>query len=113
MRFDTGESWFGVRLLALGWSGFFVGQFAWFANFLLFTAWAALYCRARKVAFGFAIVALLLASQTWALFGQQLPADEGGVNHFMLTAFLPGCYVWMASMAAAVIASLWPPRGLH
>lgn len=113
LAFDNGDYWLGARILALGWSGLFVGQFAWFANLALLASWATLYRRMRIATLVLSLGALAVSCDTWTLYGQRLPTDEGGVNHFMLTAILPGCYVWMSSMVVVLVGVLWPRPRLH
>jgi hypothetical protein len=57
--------------------------------------------------------ALLVASHAWALFGQEIPGDEGGVTHYRLQSFHAGFYLWLASfliLAASLAVLLWRRR---
>jgi hypothetical protein len=103
---DRTQTMRGVEVLALGWQGLLIGQFAWFANgpwlISLFLVWFRRPLTAAVLAF----LAFALAQDTWRLFGQEIPADEGGVNQFYLERLGPGAYLWMASIALVVVGAL-------
>ena len=96
------QSWYGGMIFLLGWMGALVGQFGWFANLLLLGSWVSAGFRWRPGAVLFAVGALLIAAQSFALFGEAIPADEGGVNKLVLTHFMPGFYFWIASIVIAL-----------
>jgi hypothetical protein len=102
----TEQSWFGGAIFLLGWMGALVGQFGWFANLLLLGSWISFGFRWRRAAILLAGGALLLAAQTFALFGEAIPADEGGVNKLTLTHFMPGFYFWIASIVIALVGGI-------
>jgi len=89
----------GGNVLAVGWSGIFAGVVAWYANPVWLFGIIMAYIGRPKLAAIAGLVALAIAGTTFSLFGQQLPADEGGVNHMSLTRTLVGCYVWLAGLA--------------
>jgi hypothetical protein len=89
----------GANVLAVGWSGIFAGVFGWYANPVWSLGLVMGFIGKPKFAAIAGIVALVIGCTTFALFGESLPADEGGVNHMTLTRTLTGCYVWMASLA--------------
>jgi len=97
------ENWYGIEALLLGWQGFFVEQFGWFANPILFLAYILVLFRQFMIACVFAIAALLIALRSSAIIGQQVPADEGNVNHLLVTGFGIGYKIWLASIIAAVV----------
>jgi hypothetical protein len=41
------------------------------------------------------------------LIGRELPGDEGNVTKTAVIRFLPGCYVWIASLVALPISALF------
>jgi hypothetical protein len=98
----TEQSWCGGLVFLHGWKGPIVGQFAWFANLFLFGSWMSAGFRWRPGAVLFAAGALLIAAQSFALFGEAIPADEGGFNKLTLTRLMPGFYVWIASIVIAL-----------
>jgi len=98
--------WYGGTVFLVGWMAALVGQLAWFANLLLFGSWISLIFRSRFGAVVFSLVALLIASQTYTLFGDPLPADEGGVNKMALTHILPGFYFWLSSIIISVMGGV-------
>ena len=96
----------GLRALAVGWSGIFAAVFGWYANpfWALGLLLAAL--RQSKAAGVAGLVALAVAATTFADIGRELPGDEGGVTHTAIIRLLPGCYVWMAALAALPATAL-------
>lgn len=94
----TDTQW-GANILAVGWSGIFAGVTAWYANPVWLLALVLAWFRKPTLAAVAGLVPIGIAATTFSLFGQVLPADEGNVNHMTLIRLLPGCYVWMASLA--------------
>jgi hypothetical protein len=88
----------GANVLAVGWSGIFAGVIAWYANPVWLFGLIMAYIGKPKWAAIAGVIALLIGCTTFSLFGQELPADEGGVNHMTLTRTLAGCYVWLVSL---------------
>ncbi|HXH03281.1 MAG TPA: hypothetical protein VNN09_08165 [Candidatus Competibacteraceae bacterium] len=99
----------GLNLLALGWLGVLVLQFAWLANPLLWLAWTLLLLRRRRGAALCAGLALVVATDTLRLFHTPLPADISGGNHQQLQALAIGFWLWLASMAVVPLAALLRP----
>ncbi|MEO6993964.1 MAG: hypothetical protein ABI273_10065 [Lacunisphaera sp.] len=104
---------FGLRALAVGWSGLFAWIFTWFAN----PAWllGVIFMSRRKPtpAVIFAVVAIALAGTTFSVIGRELPADEGGVTKMTVIKLLPGCYVWMASLVTLPFAVFFKRPAEH
>ena len=105
---DSKDVLSGINVLAVGWSGIFAGVIAWYANVLWVIGLVLGLLGKPKLAAVAGVLALLTGCTTFSLFGQQLPADEGGVNHMSLTRTLPGCYVWLASLAVAPVVVFFP-----
>jgi hypothetical protein len=100
------HSWYGVEALGLGVLGVFIGQFGWFANPLLLLSYVLVLFRRFIAASIFALVAVAVATHSFSLFHQHIPADEGDVNHLDAKAFGIGFYFWAASLLAAVLVPL-------
>lgn len=108
LGFDK-QTWPGYQVAMIGGMGVLLGQFGWLANLPLFAAWVLLglgKVRAGRIC---ALAALLIAAHTFTLFGQNVPMDEGGMNHMRLQTLLPGFYLWIASILTALIGSWWVP----
>jgi hypothetical protein len=93
----------GANILAVGWSGIFAGIPGWYAN--LFWVLGLVLGFLRKPigqpwwAAGAGVLGLLIACSAFKMLGQTIPGDEGDVTHLTLVRFLPGFYVWIASLA--------------
>ncbi len=99
MSQKSDPTWYGLRILVLGWLGILVGQFAWLANPLWLIGLITFVLRkwlATLIVLGFS---LLFALNTLLLFGIPLPADESNVNHTSLVRLRIGFYLWLASIA--------------
>jgi hypothetical protein len=98
----------GLRALAVGWSGIFAGVLAWYANpiWLIGIFFAAL--RKPGLVLIATIIALGLACTVFSAVGRELPGDEGNVTKTTISRLLPGCFVWMASLAALPLAAMFP-----
>jgi hypothetical protein len=99
--------WLGLHILVIGWTAFFVGQFAWFANCLLLLAAVMLLLRRWLTTVVILLIALPFAAQTFMLLGQDLPADEAGVNRMHVTGIGTGYYFWLASLIVPIPGALW------
>jgi len=100
------ERWYGIEALLLGWQGAFVGQFGWFANPVLLAAGVLILFRRFLAGAVVAAVAVIVAAHSPFILHQQVPGDEGNVNHLEVTAFGVGFYLWGASLVAAMVVSL-------
>ena len=95
------ESVDGAMVLMIGGLGVFMGQFAWFANPLLFVV--LLLCLSSRMYplllrwSGGLLVLLTISAAFWS----DIP-DDAGSN--IVERFLPGYWLWMATMG---IAGLW------
>lgn len=100
---DGFEVWDGGEVLCLGWLGFFLGQFAWLANWPLLASAVLLFFRKRTPSVICAGVALLISLNTFTLFGIEIPGDEGGVNKLFLKSLREGTWLWFASILVMLI----------
>jgi hypothetical protein len=104
---DAKDVLIGINVLAVGWSGIFAGVFGWYANPVALLALGLGFFGKPKWAAIAGLVALLVGCTTFSMFGRDLPADEGGVNHMTLSRTLAGCYVWLASLAVLPLLVLF------
>jgi hypothetical protein len=98
--------WFAASALALltlvlGVTG---GYLLWFANPLLFVAWTLILLRRRPAALWFAVSALAFGI---AFLGQKT-VETGAIGSdgpMEVTGYKEGYWLWLASMAVAVVAA--------
>ena len=88
----------------IGWLGPDDGIVAWFANPMILFAWILMVFRPlRWVAFGTALVALILALSF--LLNTEVTKDEAG--HIEdITGYAVGYWLWLASMVVAILGSV-------
>src|SRR4030095_11120602 len=101
---------YGLRALAVGWSGIFAWVLAWYANPCWFLSLVLGFFRRPIAAALVGVVAVALAATTFKVVGRELPGDEGNVTRTTVIRLLPGCYLWMASMALLPLAAFFPNR---
>ena len=89
----------GFSALVIGWMGPLYGQFAWYANPLLFFAALALLLRFWKTSIVLIVLTLLLAMNTFQLSTQEIPVDEAltATEHMQSVAI--GFYLWITSIS--------------
>jgi dolichol kinase len=98
---------FGLRALAVGWSGIFAGVVAWYANpFWLLGLILSLLRKPIPAAIA-GLIAVAISLTVFTLIGRELPGDEGNVTKTAVIRFLPGCYVWIASLVALPVSALF------
>ncbi len=98
--------WPGLQILAIGWLGVLVGQFAWLANPLWMAGMLFFVFRKWMVTLIFSGPALLFALNTLTMFVTELPADEAGINTFHLVRLRIGFYLWLASLLVLFAGAL-------
>jgi len=108
MVFDK-ETWLGIQVLVLGWQGFFLGQFAWFANLFWLLSLLLVLLRRWVLALVATLLAILVALDALSFFGTKVPLDEAFVNTMVFHSYHLGFYSWVASIAAVGIgaAVMW------
>lgn len=97
----------GVLVLGIGWMGAAQGQFGWFANFGILTAMILLLV-GRRVPL---LAALLFVFPTAlcainALFWREVPNSNIGHGMVGISRFAAGYWMWLAVVAASVLAML-------
>jgi hypothetical protein len=100
------ENWPGIQVLAIGWLGGFLYQFAWYANLPLLLALILLLLRRWVGVLVSGVLALLLAMNTFLLYSQRVPANEGGTSYLHLVQVKIGFYFWVLSILALCVGAL-------
>ena len=98
--------WFGFRVLVIGWLGLLIGQFGWLANFPFLIGMILLLCRRWVGALLCAVLALLLALNTFLLYRQNIPVDEAATRYQNLDHLSYGFYLWLLSILALGVGAL-------
>jgi len=103
LTFNDGNGlvdWPGYQCLMMGILAPLVFQFAEFSNYLYFISLILLMINKRRLAFWLSVVALVNSFNTFLLYFQNLPQNEGGVGAPLKFLYPQiGFYVWFASMA--------------
>lgn len=99
MSQKSDPTWYGLRILVLGWMGILAGQFAWLANPLWLLGLITFALRKWLVTLIVLGFSLLFAANTLLIFVMPLPADESNINHTSLVRLRIGFYLWLASIA--------------
>jgi hypothetical protein len=94
-----GETWFGWAVLLLGWLGFFLGQFAWLANFLFAAAIIMLIRGRPPLVWGLMIGVLTSLLALHALSWNFVYQTGGGTGPIL--AYGSGYYLWILVTFAA------------
>jgi hypothetical protein len=97
----------GLRALAIGWSGLFAGVMAWYANPFWLTGIVLGFARKPLLAALAGVIAIAIALTTFSLVGRELPGDESNVTRMTVIRLLPGCYVWLSSLATLILSALF------
>lgn len=103
-RAENPRAWAnGFGLLMTGWLGVLVGVMAWVANPTLLIAWLAMWSpNHKRYSIGASAIALLLALSF--LKHESIVADEAG-NRSMITGYGIGLWLWISSIAVALVGS--------
>jgi hypothetical protein len=96
------QNWFGIAVLLMGWMGIFFGQIGWFANLLLPIGWVCLLFRRWIAAAIVGVLALVVAANTFFLYVQDVPGDEGGTTTLVFQHPHVGFYFWVASIVELI-----------
>jgi hypothetical protein len=100
----------GYEAALLGWQALFAGNFGWIANLPFAVSLGFVLTGSWKPAAVCSGLALLLALDSLLLMGDRIKADESGLNHMVLNRLHIGFYLWVASMAIVLLASIWLRR---
>jgi len=96
----------GLSALVIGWMAPLYGQFAWYANPLLFFGALALLLRFWKTSIVFVILALFIAMDTFQLSAQEIPVNEGLTATEHLQSVQAGFYLWLASIVVIGLGAI-------
>ena len=94
----------GSGLLLVGCLGVFVGAFAWLANPLLVATWALTFSRPPRAG-ALACAAASLAFALSFLLHHEIML-EGSGKYSRITGYGPGYWLWVASIATALVGCL-------
>jgi hypothetical protein len=86
---------FGVLALFYGPLVVLIGQFAWFANPVWLIALLLVLAGRLRAGIVASLLAFVVATHAWALFGREIPGDEGGVTKYYLKSMQIGFYLWL------------------
>jgi hypothetical protein len=100
----------GYEAALLGWQALFVGNFGWIANLPLAVSLVFVLTGSWRPAAVCSGIALLLALDSLLLMGDRIKADESGLTHMVLSRLHLGFYLWIASIAAVLLGSIWLRR---
>ncbi len=108
LAFESGNEphWFGAQILLMGLMGIFIGQFAWFANPLLWLAWLACLLRWWIASAIIAMLGLVVALSSFLIVGASIPMDEAAVRKETVSFLHAGFYVWLLAFLVAVAAPI-------
>jgi len=84
--------------------GIFFGIIAWFANPLWVVALLLVSFKWVKAALAVSLASLAIAFTTFLAMGKDLAVWESDIYHQHPSALLPGCFLWMASLAVVPLA---------
>lgn len=93
----------GWWLLAFGWSGVFILQFAWLANPLLWGAWILILARRWGLAMILGILAFFVGLNTFTVSG--IPPFPPAVSSIPVSGLGIGAYVWFGSIIAIITSA--------
>ena len=96
----------GAAELAGGWIGILGGVVTWYANPFWALAVLFAFLRMRITAAVLGMISTAIGCTVFLLVGRELSGgDEGGVTTQTIVRLLPGCYLWLASLAAVPLAA--------
>lgn len=98
------ETMWGFQILLRGYYGILGGIIAWYANPLWAAALLLVRFKRVKAALAVGLASLLIALTTFLAMGKDLAVWASDPDHLHLSALLPGCFLWMASLAAVPLA---------
>ncbi len=90
----------GFQILTNGYLGIFWGIVGWYANPLWLVALVLAYFKWVKTAFVIGSASLVIALSTFLALGKEMSGLEAQQYVEHVSFFLPGCFFWMASVAA-------------
>lgn len=99
----------GIQVLAVGWLGILLGQFAWYANLFWLLSLLLAFFRRWILTLAASMVATLIALDALSFFGATVPLDEASVNTMVFKSYHVGFYLWMVSIVVVGIgaAVMW------
>ncbi|MDR2875750.1 MAG: hypothetical protein LBV44_07485 [Methylobacillus sp.] len=103
----SSESWAGWEAMLNGLLfGPFQLNFAGYANLFLWAGWVVLLIEKKRAAIWFFSIAGILTLQTFQLYINAFPMDEGVVKWGSLAGLQTGYYLWIAAIVIPLIAAV-------
>ncbi len=84
--------------------GIFFGIIAWFANPLWVVALLLISSKCVKAALAVSLAAFGISCTSFLAIGKDLAVWESDMYHQHPSALLPGCFLWIASLAVVPLA---------
>jgi hypothetical protein len=101
---NPASSMVGLEVLLIGHTGIPHGLWAWLANPCLWISWALLLREEAKWSSRMGSLSALLASTTWLMVLVVYYPERTPVAGLRLVSFMPGLWVWIASIALTLLA---------
>lgn len=96
----------GWEVLALGWLGVFIYQFAWIANIFYLVSLGLWLGRVWRGMFILGLITVGLGLNTLFLFVQEIPSNGAGAT-LHLQSLQSGFYCWIISLSIPLLWSSW------
>jgi hypothetical protein len=103
----------GFQILLRGYFGIFNGIIAWFANPLWALALLLVSFKRLKATLAVSLASLVIALTTFLIIGKDLAVWESDLYRQHPSAFLPGTFPWIASLASVPLACLLKISGMN
>lgn len=100
-HYEPGSTYYGYKVLVLGWAGVLVGSFGWIANPLYLVS-IAYVIRRKPISCFLLCVALILAISSFIFKN----LSTSGVSNEYIKYFLTGFWYWLVSLLLMFIASI-------
>lgn len=98
----------GLDVLRTGFLGFYVNQYAWYANLLLFINIFIFIFGHYKTSIVFGVLAFIVSLDSFTF--HSFPRDEGGNFLYFVEKLGAGFYFWEASILLFLAISIWKYR---
>lgn len=100
----TYQTMWGFQLLMMGYMGIAYGIISWFANPLWGVALLLVLLKWMKAALAVSLASVVISLTSFWVIGKDLYVWESDIYHQHVSAALPGCFLWMASLVLVPLA---------